>query len=164
MRCGLISHGVQRTRVKSSRKMRRASASSAAALQVDPTRRHPMRPTAQMNRRSSDLQQCIQHCLDCHSICMETVPHCLTQGGEHADPDHIRLLLDCAEICNTSANFMLRDSDLHHQVCGMCAEVCEQCAADCERIDPHDEQMSACADLCRTCAESCRSMAGGGRL
>jgi hypothetical protein len=31
------------------------------------------------------------------------------------------LLLDCAEICQTAANFMLRNSELHSRTCAVCA-------------------------------------------
>ena len=96
--------------------------------------------------------------LGCHAICVETVTHCLEMGGKHAEAAHIRLLLDCAEICQTSANFMLRGSDLHGRTCGVCAEVCERCAQDCERFGD-DEHMQACAKACRSCAASCRKMA-----
>jgi hypothetical protein len=106
----------------------------------------------------NDMQQCIQECLNCHSICLATVPHCLEMGDAHASPQHIGLLLDCAEICQTSANFMLRGSALHARTCGICAEVCEQCAQDCERMGD-DAQMRACAEQCRRCADSCRRMA-----
>jgi|SRR5688572_4197635 len=69
------------------------------------------------------MRDCIEECHHCHDICTETITHCLEMGGDHADPKHIRLLLDCAEICQTSANFMLRASDLHGQVCDVCATV-----------------------------------------
>ncbi|HEU5102906.1 MAG TPA: four-helix bundle copper-binding protein [Roseiflexaceae bacterium] len=80
-------------------------------------------------RHSMDghIQQCIQECTNCHSICLATVPHCLEMGGAHASPAHIGLLLDCAEICQTSANFMLRGSALHTHTCGVCADICERC-------------------------------------
>lgn len=113
------------------------------------------RPTQRMN---PELQDCINACLDCHSICLEAVAHCLQKGGRHAEAGHIRLLLDCAEICQTSANFMLRGSTLHKRTCAVCAEVCEQCAASCEQFGG-DELMTACAEACRRCAESCRRMA-----
>ncbi len=107
---------------------------------------------------SAQMQECIDNCTECHRICLETVTHCLRKGGEHAAAGHIRLLLDCAEICQTNANFMLRGSDLHAYTCGACAEVCERCAEECERMGD-DEQMRRCAELCRRCAESCRRMA-----
>jgi hypothetical protein len=79
-------------------------------------------------------------------------------GGRHAESAHIRLMLDCAEICQTSANFMLRGSELHSRTCGVCAEVCERCARDCEQLGD-DAHMRACAEACRRCADSCKHMA-----
>lgn len=103
------------------------------------------------------MAECIDHCSRCHAICVETISHCLKQGGEHADPAHIRLLEDCAQICATSADFMLRGSDLHGSTCGVCAEVCLRCAESCERL-AGDDMMRECAEQCRQCAESCRKM------
>ena len=105
----------------------------------------------------SDMKDCIDNCDDCHSICLETVTWCLQQGGDHAAPEHIQLLQDCAEICQTSANFMIRGSSFHSLTCGACAEICERCATHCESMD--GDQMAACAAACRRCAESCTAMA-----
>ncbi len=105
------------------------------------------------------MQQCIQNCSDCHRICVETITHCLEMGGAHAAVDHITLLLDCAQICSVSADYMLRDSPRHHATCGLCAEICEQCAADCERLADGDQNMLECSEICRVCATSCRQMA-----
>ena len=110
-----------------------------------------------LERVNQDMQQCIQNCLDCHSICLNTVTYCLQKGGQHAEANHIRLLMDCTQSCQTSADFMLRGSQFHTQFCGACAQVCEQCAQDCDRMG-NDAQMKACADMCRRCAESCRQM------
>lgn len=79
----------------------------------------------------------------------------------HSQLPHIRLMLDCAEICQTSANFMLRGSEMHIRTCAICREICEKCAKDCEQMDD-DEQMKACAQMCRTCAETCRQMSMAG--
>jgi hypothetical protein len=106
-----------------------------------------------------DMQACIDECLDCHRLCVETASHCLELGGEHAEASHIRTLLDCAELCATSAGFMLRSSPMHGEVCGACARACDRCAESCEGLGDSDEQMLACADACRRCAESCRRMA-----
>lgn len=104
------------------------------------------------------MQQCIQNCLDCHSTCLSTVTLCcLPQGEQHAEAKHVALMLDCAEICQTCANFMLRGSALHMRTCGVCAEVCDMCAMDCQRF-AEDAHMQACAEVCRRCAESCRQM------
>lgn len=101
----------------------------------------------------------IKTALDCHTVCLETIDYCLTKGGEHANPDHIKLLQDCAEICQTAANFMTRESTVHAEACRVCAEVCERCAKSCEQMGD-DEVMRRCAEACHRCAESCREMAG----
>jgi len=116
-------------------------------------------PDTKGHNLDEETLRCIEICLDCHKACLQTIPYCLQQGGMRAEPNHIRLMADCAEMCQTSANFMLRGSDLHHHTCGACAEVCERCAADCDRMSD-DLRMAACAEECRRCAESCRAMAG----
>ena len=105
------------------------------------------------------MHQCITNCSDCHDICMATLRHCLEMGGDHASAEHIRALVDCAQACDASRDFMLRGSDLHHAYCGACADACEACADSCERIGGDDEVMRECAETCRRCAESCRAMA-----
>ena len=110
---------------------------------------------------SEQMLVCIQNCQDCHRACLQTLTYCMNQGGPHAEPDHLRLLLDCADICATSAAFMLRASDLHVLTCAACAEVCRRCAVDCAAMGD-DLRMKALADTCRHCAESCAAMTAGG--
>lgn len=104
-----------------------------------------------------DEQQCIEHCMHCHRVCIETaMNHCLESGGRHVEPRHFRLMVNCADACRLAADFMLSSSDLHAKMCAVCADVCEACAQSCEEIGDMDE----CASACRQCAESCRQMAG----
>lgn len=103
----------------------------------------------------SQMQQCIQECLSCHQTCLSMATnHCLEAGGKHVEPHHLRTMLDCAQICQTSADFMLRSSGLHARVCGVCAEVCATCAQSCEQVG----DMQECVDACRRCEQSCRRM------
>jgi hypothetical protein len=102
------------------------------------------------------MQGCIDSCNDCHVMCLKNaMTHCLVQGGAHASAEHMRLMLNCAELCQTAANFMLSNSALHAPVCDACAEVCKACALSCLRIGDMDD----CADACTGCAESCTLMA-----
>ena len=103
------------------------------------------------------LRNCIHACTACHHICQETLAHCLEKGGRHADPAHIRVLMDCSAICATSADFMLRNSEHYVRVCAVCAEICDRCAASCEAFGD-DPEMRRCAEACRRCAESCRQI------
>lgn len=106
---------------------------------------------------SDQMQECIDRCQACQSACLESISHCLEKGGRHAAAEHIRLLVACAEICDTSARFMLIGSPQHSRVCEVCAEVCDACARDCDAFG-EDALMQQCAEACRRCAESCRQM------
>ena len=102
------------------------------------------------------LSACIAACSHCHQVCLQTaMNYCLEAGGKHVEAEHFRLMMNCAEICQTSANFQLSSSPFHPRVCEVCAEVCEACAVNCEKIGGMDE----CVKACRTCAESCKQMA-----
>jgi hypothetical protein len=117
----------------------------------------PIQPEEKiMTHQNPEMEQCIENCQNCHHICYEmALNHCLEMGGKHTEPSHFRLMMNCAEICQTAAKFMLSGSDLHKLTCGVCAQVCERCADDCERVGDMDE----CVQACRKCAESCQRMA-----
>ena len=106
---------------------------------------------------SDEVRKCVQDCLDCFRICNETTIRCLDLGGKHSESEHLNLLMDCARICNTNAEFMLRNSTYYPQTCGLTADICDECADTCDRFD--DDFMKECASVCRRCAESCREMA-----
>lgn len=108
---------------------------------------------------SAAMKECIEACERCHHVCLSmAMLHCLQRGGAHVAPPHFRLMRDCAEICQTSANFLLSGSPYHHKVCEACAEVCEACAKSCAGLDDMEE----CVDACQRCAESCLTMARPG--
>lgn len=111
-----------------------------------------------MNLIDPEVRRCIDECVRCHEVCSSTIPYCLEQGGPYAAVEHITLMLDCASICQTSADFMLRGSDEHARLCAVCATICQRCAEDCDRF-AGDDVMQACAVSCRQCADSCEHMA-----
>src|SRR3954465_15348844 len=89
------------------------------------------------------LQQCVERCLDCYWTCRQTAMNqCLETGGEHVAPEHFRLMINCADICATTADFMLSGSRLHGPVCAACAEVCDACASSCANLGDMDECVS----------------------
>lgn len=106
---------------------------------------------------SQDMQECVDNCMQCYRMCLDmAMNHCLEQGGKHVAPEHFRLMINCAQMCQTAADFMLSSSSLHPRTCAACAAVCEACAESCEQL----EGMEDCVRACRLCAESCREMAG----
>lgn len=109
-----------------------------------------------MHQISPEMKACIDKCLACYKECLSTaMNHCLELGGENTKPSHFRLMMACAEICRSSAHFMLMNSEHHKHVCKECAEICRLCAADCDRIGGMDD----CVTLCRECSHSCAAMA-----
>lgn len=109
-----------------------------------------------MGAYSDEVQACIEACLKCHKTCLGMAStHCLETGGAHVKPQHFRLMLDCAAICDAAAGFMLRKSQFHHEFCRVCAKVCEACAEDCRSLDG----MESCVEACEACAAHCAAMA-----
>ena len=73
-------------------------------------------PLTMTNSQNTD--SCIDECIICHQTCLQAaMGHCLETGGKHVEPGHFRLMMSCAEICQTSANFMLSDSPFSQQIC-----------------------------------------------
>jgi hypothetical protein len=106
------------------------------------------------------VQRAIDDCKECHAICVQTIQYSVQQGGPYVAPDYLRLLEDCAQLCQLSEDFMLRDSPISATICTVCAEVCDQCTVACDQVGRGtDAQLRACADQCRRCAQSCRQMA-----
>lgn len=104
------------------------------------------------------MKECIDLCVASHAMCLETANHVASVNRSPDAAGLIALLNDCAEICQATANSMLRQSALHAILCRACAEACEQCARECER-SRDDRQLSLCAATCRRCAQGCRHMA-----
>jgi hypothetical protein len=106
-----------------------------------------------------EMTKCIQLCRECHAMCTQTISHCLKLGGRHAAPDHIRLMEDCAQMCATAADYMLRESPFHDRICRLCSDLCKQCGKDCEQVAGDDQMVKECLEMCRKCAGSCDRMA-----
>jgi hypothetical protein len=85
---------------------------------------------AKMQHTNTEMQNCIHDCTHCAQTCLSMASmHCLEVGGAHVESRHFRLMLDCAEICQTAANFMLRGSSHHTHVCAECADILRRLCA-----------------------------------
>ena len=108
------------------------------------------------HQMSAEMQECMDACHQCHVTCLSmAVNHCLEAGGRHAEPQHIKIMLDCAQICSVAVNFMARGSEHHRHICRECAEICRACAQSCQGLDG----MEDCVRACLRCAEACEKMA-----
>jgi hypothetical protein len=110
-----------------------------------------------MHHHYERMKNATQTCWECRHECQETLfTHCLEMGGAHVEAAHVRLMTDCIQICQISADFMVRNSPFHAGVCAVCADICDACAISCDAIQ--SEEMKRCAEICRRCAASCREM------
>lgn len=134
-----------------------ATAAGAGSAHAQSGHRDSHMDDGEKKMSSHDLESCIDECRACHQLCVETIRYCLEKGGRHANPQHVGLLIDCAEICQTNSNFMMRRSPDHKIVCEACASICERCAKSCDAFGD-DAQLKSCAEACRSCAAACRDM------
>jgi hypothetical protein len=110
-----------------------------------------------MNAFSRQTQEAIAALHNCHLACHSmAMVHCLEMGGEHARPQHLRLMLDCAGICAFTADALGRKSQFYAPFAQLCAEVCQTCADDCARL----EGMEVCVAACRRCVAACHELMG----
>jgi len=110
-----------------------------------------------MKHLSEEIQECIQSCWSCRHECQTVLfNHCLEMGGKHAEPAHVKIMIDCIQICQLAADAMVRKSSLHEIICATCAEICNACSESCEKLE--SIEMKRCAEFCRRCAESCKEM------
>lgn len=104
------------------------------------------------------LADCIALCLKCQTVCQEALAQVLSAAAR-SEPALVMTLLDCADICQATANSMSRGSPVHAAFCAACAQVCDACAEACAK-SRSAALLKSCADVCRDCATSCRHMAG----
>ncbi|WP_276254597.1 four-helix bundle copper-binding protein [Halomontanus rarus] len=109
----------------------------------------------QIDHADSEIQNCIDNCLEAAQACEWCADACAGEGEEMAEC--IRLCRDVADLTTLHARFMARDSDYHADLAAVCADACEACAEECAQHD--HEHCQVCADACEACAESCREMA-----
>jgi hypothetical protein len=108
---------------------------------------------------SPEARECIEATSDCYTVCSETLTHSLGDAGTPAHARHIRLLIDCAEISQTTQNSLVRASELGLMMAAVCVEACEKVAVSCRRIDTSDPQLNTCAEVCDHTANCCRQLA-----
>ena len=105
---------------------------------------------------ATDLRGAFLACLRAHDSCEDTVTHALRTGG--AGDECIGALLDCADVCRTTARYIRHGSPLLRGTAGVCAELCARAAEACAAV-AGDATLAACAETCRRCATWCRQLA-----
>ena len=47
---------------------------------------------------TNEMQICVNACMECHKMCLETMTYCMTKGGKYMDITMMTMLRDCAEM------------------------------------------------------------------
>ncbi len=75
----------------------------------------------------TDITQCISASLKCQASCEAGVAR-LVAAGHAADSDTVRLLRQCAELCELNARALQKDSRLARRTASICFELGSQVA------------------------------------
>jgi hypothetical protein len=75
----------------------------------------------------TDITQCIDASLKCQATCEEGVLR-LVSEGHAADSDTVRLLRQCAELCELHARALRKDGRLARRTASICFELGSQVA------------------------------------
>lgn len=102
------------------------------------------------------VQVCIDACLRGQRESIMTLTYLRDMGGAHIDPVRVRSLLDCADVCQFAATFMMRGSHRHVEMCAVAARICRDCAESCDGTN--DQQLRKVVEACRGCEAVCREL------
>ena len=72
----------------------------------------------------------------------------LTQQDEVDDPELLACIVDCAELCSTTASFIVRGSEHADDLRETCADLAKCVEESCEEYEG-DEVLTSLADACR---------------
>lgn len=75
------------------------------------------------------MHRCVHPCAN---VGQKTLAYCLQHGGRHTDAVQYEAVIDCAEFCRTTLDFLVRGSE-----------------------------MARCAEAYRRTADACREMVSG---
>ncbi|NYI04118.1 four-helix bundle copper-binding protein [Allostreptomyces psammosilenae] len=109
------------------------------------------------------LVECLAKLDECAEACTVCADACLAEPNPADLATCIRLDMDCADVCATTARVLARNTGFNAAVSRSlltaCMQVCTSCAEECERHAPTHEHCRICAEACRRCADACTALA-----
>jgi hypothetical protein len=100
---------------------------------------------------------CIAACYACATVCDRCAVACFEDDDPQTKARCIGLVMDCAQLCQSAAALLSRDSEFVDTVCAACADICSASAIECSHHDVR--YCRQCADACVRCANLCRDVA-----
>jgi hypothetical protein len=105
------------------------------------------------------LAEVLHHLEECAQTCSMCADACLAEDMVAELRRCIRLNLDCADICRTTASVLGRqvepDATTVRALLEACRAACSACGTECGSHAEMHEHCRVCADACRQCEEAC---------
>ncbi|BCS53882.1 four-helix bundle copper-binding protein [Geobacter sp. SVR] len=105
---------------------------------------------------------CIEACIQCAETCTSCADACLAEERVQTLRKCIRLDLDCADICRTTARILTRQTEPEPQfmriLLDVCVTMCGLCARECETHAEMHRHCRICAEACRECERNSRQL------
>jgi hypothetical protein len=112
----------------------------------------------------TQLAATIDTLIMCSEACTACADACLSEDMVGSLTTCIRLNLDCADICATTARVLSRqtgfDAAIARTQLEACATACMTCAAECAMHAGMHEHCRICAEACSRCERACRELLG----
>jgi hypothetical protein len=99
---------------------------------------------------------------DCAQACTSDADDDLSEPDVAEMVKCIRLCLDCADICTTTAGVTSRqteyDANVTRPLLEACIASCKSCGDECERHATMHAHCQVCEQACRRCEQACRQL------
>ena len=116
-------------------------------------------PSPAGNLATDALAEVLHHLEECAQTCLLCADACLAEDMVADLRRCIRLNLDCADLCRTTAAVLGRqvapDPAVVRATLEACRAACEACGTECGSHAGMHEHCRVCAEACQRCAEAC---------
>jgi hypothetical protein len=108
------------------------------------------------------LTRSIETCVECSQACTACADADAREQMASDLAKCARLNLDCADMCETTARVLTRqtgyDKDMTRAVVEACAQACKICGEECDRHAQMHEHCAVCAEVCHRCERACNEV------
>ena len=108
------------------------------------------------------LAEVLHHLEECAQTCSMCADACLAEDMVAELRRCIRLNLDCADLCRTTASVLGRqvepDTATVRALLEACRAACAACGNECRSHAEMHEHCRVCAEACRRCEAACREL------
>ena len=98
----------------------------------------------------------------CAQVCRSCADACIAESKGDMLAACIRRNLDCAALCDATAQVLSRTAEPDWKVVApllqACGEACASCAVECEQHAAMMVHCRVCAEACRACEAACKAL------